>query len=127
MLEHHFQSGESTRVFTESTKLKVMNSEDVVKVVIDGGHYNQYITGNYAGKYTALKQIIADMRGKLVVNNDAITDADLEGAKVLILTDPESITSTGVKASLYSDAELAAIKKFVDAGGNLIITSKADL
>jgi hypothetical protein len=119
-------TGESTRVFTESTKLKVMNREDVVKVVIDGGHYNQYVTGYNAGKYTAFQQMIADARGTLIVNKDAITDADLKDAKVLVLTDPESTASTGVIPSVYTTEELAAIKKFVDAGGNLIITSAAD-
>ena len=68
------------------------------------------------------------MELKSVVNKEPITDKTLEGASLLILSDPQSTTkdSQGLTPQKYSDEELKAIAKFAENGGNIIITSKAD-
>lgn len=116
------------KVFTESTKVEVMNSEDVVKVVVDAGHYNQYVSGDYAGKITTLKAMLGERKFLLYENRDALTSDDLKDAKILILTDPQSKDKSSYKLykSLYTDAEVNTIKYYVNNGGSLIITSRAD-
>lgn len=116
----------SDKVFTASTSLEVVNPEDAVKVVIDAGHYNQYVNGDYAGKISTLKAMLAEKKFLVVENPDALTPEDLAGAKLLILTDPQSKDVGGLSKSLWTEAEVQAIKDFTDQGGSLIITSRAD-
>ncbi|WP_052447398.1 CehA/McbA family metallohydrolase [Clostridium polynesiense] len=112
----------------ESTKVEVFHSQDVVKVVMDAGHYNQYVSGDYAGKMTMLKSMLGEMKFMLIENNDEITAEDLKDAKILILTDPQSKDNSKYKLlkSLYTDNEVQVIKDFVSSGNSLIITSRAD-
>jgi DNA/RNA endonuclease YhcR with UshA esterase domain len=114
------------KVFTQDTTIKVANSEDLVKVVIDGGHFNQYVSGNYAGKMETLKEMMKENGYMLVQNPDELTAADLENAKLLILTDPQGYDDKYGKAKNYSIAELEVIKNFVEDGGHIMITSRAD-
>ena len=121
-------TNEGPKVFVGSTKIQVQNAEDLMKVVVDGGHQNQYVTGNYKDKIGALTKMLSDKNVQVVVNKDELTAEDLKDAKLLIITDPQSTDDTkyGVLKSKYSDAEIAVIKDFVDKGGNIIVSSKAD-
>jgi len=116
------------KVFSVSTTVEYANSEDVIKVVLDMAHYNAYISGDYAGKDLTLREMFKERKYMLVENHDELTAEDLEGAQLLIITDPQSTDNTNynLKKSLFTDAEVAAIKEYIDKGGALIICSKAD-
>lgn len=115
------------RVFSASTTAVFANLEDVTKVVLDRAHYNAYISGDYAGKDLTLREMFKERKYMLVENNDELTAADLENAKLLIVTDPQSTDkSDTLKKSVFTDAEVAVIKGYMDNGGSLIICSKAD-
>lgn len=114
------------KIFSSSAAITVGRPEDLVKVVIDGGHVNQYVSGDYSGKMTALTAMLKEKRYMLVQNNDELTAADLENARILILTDPQSKDTSTLKKSNYTDAEILVIQNFIKNGGNLIITSRAD-
>lgn len=114
------------KVFTQSTIFKVANAEDMFKVVIDGGHVNQYVSGDYAGKMLTLASTLRDKQYMLVENSDELTAQDLVNAKILIITDPQSVTKSPLTASKFTLSEIQVIKNFVNAGGSLIITSRAD-
>lgn len=114
--------------FTNTTSMSVGTAEELVKVVIDGGHYNQYVSGDYKGKMLTLADTLQQKGFMLVQNNDELTASDLEHTKVLIITDPQSKDDSkyGLYKSKFTDAEIEVIKNFVKLGGNLIITSRAD-
>ncbi|MGE5631515.1 MAG: CehA/McbA family metallohydrolase [Caulobacteraceae bacterium] len=116
------------KTFTQSTSISVENEEDIIKVLIDAGHYNQYVSGDYSGKILTLKAMLKEKGYMVVENKDELTAEDLKGARLLILTDPQSKDSTkyNLFRSLYTDAEAAVIKQYMDEGGSLIITSRAD-
>lgn len=116
------------RIFTKSIKVKVINPEDTYKVVVDGAHYNQYVTGDYPGKLNKLQQLFKERGAICEINNKAITEETLKGVKLLILTDPQSVDKTdyNLYKSKFDVKEIEAIKKFVSNGGNVIVTSKAD-
>ena len=116
------------REFKGSIEIKVSKASSVSKVVIDGAHQNQYITGDYSGKITTLTGLMTQNGIKSVVNKEPITDEVLEGANLLILSDPQSTekSSYGLTPQKYSIEEIEAIAKFAKDGGNIIITSKAD-
>ena len=114
--------------FTGSIELEVSRASEVSKVVIDGAHQNQYVSGDYAGKLNTLTGLMTQNGVKSVINYNPITDEVLEGASLLILSDPQSTKkdSYGLTPQKYSEEELAAIAKFANNGGNIVITSKAD-
>jgi hypothetical protein len=114
--------------FTQTTTITVANKNDLTKVVIDGGHQNQYVSGSYAGKMLTLAEMMKEDKYMLVQNPDELTATDLENAKILILTDPQSKddTKNNLTKAKYSEAELNVIKAFVNGGGSVIITSRAD-
>lgn len=116
------------KTFTSSTVVEFIAPENAVKVVIDAGHYNQYVSGDYKGKVTKFKSMLEDRRVIVYEDYDGLTDADLQGAKLLVLTDPQSKdnASYNLYKSNYTDAEIEAIKRFVQNGGSVIITSRAD-
>lgn len=116
------------KVYTESVSVSIVNKEDIVKVVLDAGHYNQYVSGDYAGKMLTLTQLLKDKKIMLVVNQDELTAEDLTDAKLLIMTDPQSKDDTkyNLFKSKYSPAEIAVIANFVNQGNSVIITSRAD-
>ncbi len=118
----------SDKVSTASVKLKVLNKEEIVKVVIDGAHYNQYVTGNYANKINGFKDMLIKNGARVVINEKEITDEVLADTSLLVLTDPQSTNDpdNGLKVATYSDSEIAAIKRFTEKGGNVILTTKAD-
>jgi len=120
--------GGEIKASIESTKVDIVNPQDVIKVVIDAGHYNQYVSGDYAGKINSLRAMLGEKKYMLVENNDDITEEDLKDAKILILTDPQSKDKAtyNLYKSYYKDGEVQAIKDFISRGNSLIITSRAD-
>lgn len=114
--------------FTTSAKVKVVNPDKVKKILVDGAHYNQYITGDYAGKYTAFKSLLTEKDGLTIINKDKITDETLKDVSILVLTNPQSTDNTkaDLKASKFEQSEIDAIKRYVENGGNVIITTRAD-
>jgi len=116
------------KVFSGRVSVEFANSEDVTKVVLDMGHYNAYVSGDYAGKDSTLREIFKERKYMLVENHDELTTEDLENAQLLVITDPQSTDKSdyNLKKSLFTDLEVAAIKEYTDKGGALIICSKAD-
>lgn len=112
--------------FVESTELLVGEVGELTKVLIDASHDNQYVSGDYAGKMETLKTVAKDNQYMLVENEATITDAVLSDVTLLILTDPQSTDSGTLTKSVYTDEEVAAIKAYIEGGGHLIITSRAD-
>ena len=114
--------------FKGAIEVEVLGANEVSKVVIDGAHQNQYVSGDYSGKVTTLTALMAQNNIKSVINTKPITDEVLKGASLLIMSDPQSTVKDtyGLTPQKYTEDELAAIARFVQNGGNIAITSKAD-
>ncbi|NFA43968.1 DUF3604 domain-containing protein [Clostridium botulinum] len=114
--------------FTTSAKVKIVNPDKVKKILVDGSHYNQYVTGDYAGKYTAFKSLLTEKDGLTIINKDKITDEILKDVKILVLTNPQSKNNdaAGLKESKFDNDEIQAIKRYVEKGGNVIVSTRAD-
>ena len=120
--------GNKEKIFTKSSKIKVVNPEDVYKVMIDGYHYNQYVTGNYKEKIDAFEDLLIKKDCIPIINKKEITEETLKGVDLLVLTDPQGTDDSEyeIYKSKFSKEEIEAIGKFVDKGGNVIITTRAD-
>ncbi len=114
--------------FKSSISIEVLGENEVSIAVIDGAHQNQYVTGDYSGKVSTLTALMSQNNIKSVINTEKITDKVLEKASLLILSDPQSTTNAtyGLVPHKYAQDELDAIARFVQKGGNVVISSKAD-
>ena len=108
------------RQYSERIEVKTFDSSEVSHVLIDGSHANAYVTeSKYPNKMQYVTELVGQEGGIVHINEKEITADVLNGMDVLILTDPSN-------DHFYSDSEVEAIKAYVEAGGHLIITSKAD-
>lgn len=118
------------KTFTDVLKLNVVDPAITTKIVVDASHFNDYVSGYYAGNMTNLITLANLENINVVTQTTAITDDVLKDAQLLVLAPPAkkagTVSGVAYTASPYTEAEIAAIKKFADNGGNIIITSLAD-
>ena len=113
--------------YESSYLFEVLDPDKIVPIAIDAGHSNFYVSGNYANSDANFiemcnksgVQVTRLQAGELTYNN-------IKDMALLVLTVPFKSGNTPVTDSLYSAAEIAAIKQYADNGGNLLITSKSD-
>ncbi|MGM9554319.1 MAG: hypothetical protein ACI3V2_08440, partial [Faecousia sp.] len=116
--------GEEFQCFA-SMKQKVYQADKLVKIGIDYGHGNFYVSGGYSDSMGNFIRYCAD-NGVLAeyIQEGEFTYANLAAYKLVILTVP--FDSGTVAASAYSAEEIDALQKYAAGGGSLIITSKSD-
>lgn len=93
--------------------------ETLPKVVVDEGHNNR--SSGFARRFL---DVLAGAGCEGVLNQGRITPDSLEGASALVVANPEpgiSLTPT-----TFDESELAAMRKFVDAGGSLVLAGSSD-
>ncbi len=118
------------RVYTDVLKLNVSDPSVISKIIIDGSHYNDYVTGYYANNMGNITELSNDKGVQVIVQKQPLTDEVLSDVQLLLLTPPakKSGTANGVSytAKPYTQNEINAIKRFADRGGNIAVTGLAD-
>ncbi len=103
----------------------VYKQGELLKVAIDRGHDNYYVSGDYAGNvgnfitYCANNGIQCEY-----LEAGEFTFTNLSKYDLVILTVPY-LRNAG-KATMYTEEEIAALGRYAKNGGNLIICSKSD-
>ncbi len=123
-----------TKVYTEPLTVSYVSSDMVTNVVVDGSHYNDYVTGYYGGNMTELETIAADLSIKLNIVEDVEDyygdDSVLDDCALLIISAPAKYSGTSntgsYTASSYEDEFLEAVAAYVEAGGSVIVCGLAD-
>ncbi len=110
--------------FTATLETNVRNASDVLTIAVDASHDNAYISGDSAAQYMRLKEIAGLFDANVVLLENGISEAALDGVSLLIITAPYA--GWGAASKAYSTAEVAAIKAYANAGGNLFLSGKAD-
>ena len=115
-------------VMNDKVTIKVKEEATLSKIVIDASKQNYYVAGDYADAVNKLVTVAATNNAKATINKEELTRETLEGVSLLMITDPQSTTNDtkGLKPQTYSEKELQVIKEFVDNGGNIVVTSRAD-
>ena len=118
------------KTYTDKLSANYVVPEMVTNIIVDGTHYNDYVTGYYGGNLTSLVDIAADMSVKLTVESEEITADDLEDCSLLILSAPAKKTGTAnagdYTPSHYSDEFLKMVSEYVANGGSVIVCGLAD-
>lgn len=114
-------------VFKSSLDLDVMSPDELVNVAIDAGHKNFYVSGNYAGSDSAFIQLCAQNGIRVsYINSGEMTYENLKKYKMVLITVPFISYGTSVSGYTFTADELAALKKYAENGGNLILCGKSD-
>ncbi len=114
-------------VFKSSLDLDVLSPNELVDVAIDAGHKNFYVSGNYSGSDTALIQLCAQNGIRVsYINAGEMTYENLKKYKMVLITVPFISYGTSVSGYTFTQDELAALKKYSESGGNLILCGKSD-
>jgi len=111
-------------------KLTYVKPEMVTRVIIDGTHYNDYVTGYYGDNVGNFTAIAGKKNIKVEVVKDEITPEMLESCALLIISAPARKTGTAnagaFSPSHFSDEFIAMVKNYTDNGGTLIACGIAD-
>ena len=118
------------KVYSSVLKLTYVTPEMVTKVIIDGTHYNDYVTGYYGGNVGNFTKIAGDKNVKVEVVKDEITPEMLEDCALLVISAPAKKTGTAnagdYKPSHFSDEFINMVKDYTEKGGTLIACGIAD-
>lgn len=113
-----------------SLDLTYVLEEMITKVIIDGTHYNDYVTGYYGGRVGNFTKIAGDQSVRVEVVKDKITKEMLESCSLLIISAPAKRSGTdnagAYEIAHFEDDFLAMVKEYTDAGGTLIVCGIAD-
>ena len=118
------------KVYNDVLKLNYVENSMVSHVVIDGTHYNDYVTGYYGDNVDSFISIAADKNIKARVVKDEITADTLKDAAILVVSAPAKKTGTAnagdYTVSHYEDSFLETVKEYVENGGTVIVCGLAD-
>ena len=117
--------------FTMDVELDVLNAEKLLYVGIDASHYNEYVAGNYKdsmGNFGNLAAGYSLRTVELKTREDLISACSNSKYKMLILTAPSRRDGTALRDpyATYSDDEIAAIVRFNQAGGAVVLAGWSD-
>ncbi len=111
--------------FTKMLSVKSYVASELVSVGVDKGHDNYYISGNYAGSANNFITFCANHGVRCTyIEKGEFTYENLKQYKMIMLT-VNYLRKDG-KATEYTDDEIAALTKYVEEGGKVIICSKSD-
>ena len=123
--------GGTEHTFTSVLQLTVTDESLVTRILVDGTHYNDYVTGYYSGNMGNFTQLAADMNAQVTIQQpgDPITAEDLADVSLLVISAPIKYTQNGVEATAenrFSDEFISVVKAYVQGGGTVIVCGLAD-
>lgn len=118
------------KVYKDVLKLTYVDNSMVSHVIIDGTHFNDYVTGYYGGNMNSFVGICADKNIKAKIVTDKITKEMLDEASLLIVSAPAKKNGTAnagdYVVSHYEDSFIELVKDYVANGGSVIVCGIAD-
>ena len=119
-----------TKVYSEPLELSYVSDDMVTKVIIDGTHYNDYVTGYYGDNMSNFTSLAADSSIEVTIETEEITAEDLEDCALLVISAPAKKSGTAnagdYEPSLFEDEFIELVADYVQGGGTVIICGLAD-
>jgi len=118
------------RTYREPLNLTYVSEKMVTKVIIDGTHYNDYVTGYYGGNMGNFTKIAADSQVDVEVVRDEITKEMLEDCSLLVVSAPARAAGTAnagdYVADSFEDEFITLVSDYVKNGGSVVVCGLAD-
>ena len=125
--------GGTEHTFTSVLQLTVTDESLVTRVLVDGTHWNDYVTGYYADRMGNFAQLAADMNAQVTIKQpgETITADDLENVSLLVVSAPlkrtgSSNTADGAEPSTFSSDFITMVADYAKKGGTVILCGLAD-
>ena len=123
--------GGTEYTFTGVLQLNVSDPSLVTRILVDGTHYNDYVTGYYAGNMGNFTALAADKNAQVTVRQpgEVITAEDLEGVALLVISAPLKTTQNNVSPSqdtVFSQEFIQLVADYARNGGTVILSGLAD-
>lgn len=119
-----------TKVYQDVLQIDYVSAEMVTKVVVDGTHYNDYVTGYYGDNMGNFTSIAAGKSVEVSVVTDEITEEILEDCALLVISAPAKKSGTANAGdyipSTFEDSFIELVKIYVEGGGSVIVCGLAD-
>ncbi len=116
--------------YTKTLEVQVVPNQLVTKIVVDGTHYNDYVSGYYGGNMNNATTIAANNAVQLEVVTDKITAETLKDCSLLVISAPGKsygVANAGpYEPTTYEPEFLELVKEYVEKGGTVIICGLAD-
>ncbi len=118
------------KVYKDSLTLSYVQPEMVTHVLIDGTHYNDYVTGYYGGNMSSFIDICSTKNIIAKIETNEITEDELEDCELLLISAPAKKSGTAntgdFTPSTYSDDFISMVTDYVKSGGSVILCGIAD-
>ena len=125
--------GETEYTFTGVLRLTVTDDSLVTRVLVDGTHWNDYVTGYYSDRMGNFTQLAAGMNAQVTIKQpgETITETDLEDVALLVISAPLKKDSgnnipAGAAASTFSQEFISMVAEYAKEGGTVILCGLAD-
>ena len=119
-----------TKVYSEPLELSYVSDDMVTKVIVDGTHYNDYVTGYYGDNMSNFVALAADNSIEVTIETEEITAEDLEDCALLVISAPAKKSGTAnagdYVACLFEDEFIELVADYVGNGGTVILCGLAD-
>ena len=122
----HAMLGGIEKIYKDKFAVNYAVPKMVSNVIIDGTHYNDYVSGYYTGNVNAFINLCAKKNIRATVVKDNITSDMLKDCKLLVLSAPGKNNKEPSKVSHYSDDFIKMVKEYVAGGGSVIVCGLAD-
>ncbi|SFR88415.1 CehA/McbA family metallohydrolase [Anaeromicropila populeti] len=120
----------AAKKYSSVLQLNYVAQNMVTKVVVDGTHYNDYVTGYYGGNVGNVAELFAESYAQVTVVKDNITKEILDDCNLLIISAPAKKAGTAnggaYTVSHFEDSYIELVKEYVNKGGNIIFCGLAD-
>ena len=114
------------KIYKDKISVNYAVPKMVSNVIIDGTHYNDYVSGYYTGNVNAFINLCAKKNIRATVVKDNFTSDMLKDCKLLVLSAPGKNNKDSSRVSHYSDDFIKMVKEYVAGGGSVIVCGLAD-
>ncbi len=113
------------KAFTVMAEVNIKTRDGVMRIGVDYGHDNYYLSGDYAGSAGNFIDFCAD-NGVVCeeIKAGEFTYETISQYNLIVLTVP--YLRNNAKANAYNEEELEALRRYAAEGKNLIVCSKSD-
>ncbi len=119
------------KVYSGKVELNYVPRTMISKVIIDGTHFNDYVSGYYDGSVTTLARLASNYYEEVITKTDTITASDLADCALLVISSPAKQSGTNSSNVAYSpttfdDAFIQLVADYVKNGGKVVLCGIAD-
>ncbi len=118
------------KIYRDVLPLTYVSPEMVTNVIVDGTHYNDYVTGYYGANMGNFTKIAAEKNIKVSIETEEITAEMLERCALLIVSAPAKRSGTAnagdYTPSHFEESFIQLVADYVANGGTVVLCGIAD-